>query len=285
MWTRSELKAKAKAAFKTNYWKSVLVAALLSVLVGTSGAAIGGRATFGGASGSLDSDGTMVEEQVLTTDDDLAEFADDGIVSDLDEPGPESLMQDVAALQDELGNGILVVGAAVVVLFLVVFAVILVIEALLVNPLEVGGRRFFLFNLNRSAQIAELAHAYDHGYRNTVKTMFLRDIKVIGWALLLVVPGIVKSYEYRMIPYLLAEDPQMTPAEAFSRSRELMDGNKWRAFVLDLSFIGWDLLGLLTLGIVTFLYVDPYRAQTHAALYEALRYGNGMPDFAQLPEA
>lgn len=278
MWTRSELKAKAKVAFKANYWKSVLVAMLLALLVGSSGMAVSGRAAVGEVSGSAGDTEVTSEEQAYTLDDaDVSEISDGSFEAEL-ENAPFSEMSPSS-------GEILAISAFVVVLFLVVFAVIMVIEAFLLNPLEVGARRFFLYNLNRGAQIAELAHAFDHGYRNTVKTMFLRDIKVIGWALLLIVPGIVKSYEYRMIPYLLAEDPQMAPADAFARSRELMSGNKWRAFVLDLSFIGWELVGLLTLGIVTALYVDPYCAQTHAALYEALRYGDGMPDFAQLPEA
>ena len=61
-----------------------------------------------------------------------------------------------------------------------------------------------------------------------------------------------------MIPYLLAEYPEMSMEEAFSRSREMMYGEKWNAFVLDLSFIPWFLLSGLTFGIVGIFYVNPY---------------------------
>ena len=89
--------------------------------------------------------------------------------------------------------------------------------------------------------------------------------------MLFVIPGIVKGYEYRMIPYLLAEHPEMSTKDAFARSKEMMSGNKWKAFVLDLSFLGWKLLSLLTCGILSVFYVTPYEHATNAALYDALK--------------
>ena len=76
-------------------------------------------------------------------------------------------------------------------------------------------------------------------YGNIVLTMFLRDLYIVLWTLLFIVPGIVKSYEYMMVPYILAENPGMDQKEVFQISREMMNGQKWNAFVLDLSFIGW----------------------------------------------
>ena len=95
--------------------------------------------------------------------------------------------------------------------------------------------------------------------------------RMMLWLLLFIIPGIVKIYEYRMIPYLLADNPDMSKQEAFRMSKAMMKGNKWRAFVLDLSFILWDILGVITLGIVSVLWVDPYKQQTDAALYNALK--------------
>ena len=114
----------------------------------------------------------------------------------------------------------------------------------------------------------------DHNnYLEIVKTMFLRDIFTFLWTLLFIIPGIVKAYEYRMIPYLLADDPTMTKDRAFAESRAMMRGNKWRAFVLDLSFLGWHILSVFTLGILELFYVAPYEFMADAALYESLRYG------------
>jgi uncharacterized membrane protein len=108
--------------------------------------------------------------------------------------------------------------------------------------------------------------------------MCCRTIFLILWSLLLIIPGIVKYYEYLMVPYLLAENPYLSREEAFAESKRMMDGEKWNAFVLDLSFLGWILLSELTAGLVGVFYVNPYVNGTHAALFEALRFGNPMPN-------
>ena len=175
-----------------------------------------------------------------------------------------------------------------IIIFVLVMAIAIVLDASVINPLESGIRRFGLANLNAKAEVKEIGFGYDHNYKNGVKTMFFRDLYTFLWSLLFIIPGIVKSYEYQMIPYLLADNPQMTKEQAFEESKRMMQGQKWKAFVLDLSFIGWNILSALTLGILGIFYVQPYMDATHAALYEALRYGmpynnaqygfyNGMP--------
>ena len=77
-----------------------------------------------------------------------------------------------------------------------------------------------------------------------------------------------------MIPYIMAEHPEMTKEQAFALSKQMMSGQKWKTFVLDLSFIGWEILSVCTLGILSIFYVEPYRFMTNAALYERLAYGN-----------
>lgn len=86
------------------------------------------------------------------------------------------------------------------------------------------------------------------------------------WSLLLVVPGIIAWYRYSMAPYLMAEYPEMGIREAVNRSKELMQGNKGRLFCLNLSFIGWALLSILTLGILS-LWITPYVQTARAAFY------------------
>ena len=100
--------------------------------------------------------------------------------------------------------------------------------------------------------------------------MFFRGLYTFLWSLLFIIPGIIKSYEYRMIPYLLAENPEMDMEEAFSLTRQMMTGDKANTFILDLSFIGWNLLSALTLGILSIFYVNPYQHLTNAQLYEVL---------------
>ena len=95
---------------------------------------------------------------------------------------------------------------------------------------------------------------------------FLRSLYILLWSLLLVVPGIVKGFSYAMTPFIMADHPEMSANEAITASRELMDGHKWDLFLLNLSFIGWNLLSLLTLGILS-LWIIPYQNAAHAAFY------------------
>ena len=102
------------------------------------------------------------------------------------------------------------------------------------------------------------------------------------WSLLCVVPGIVKAYSYRMVPYIIAESPDMDQREAFRLSRSMMDGNKWRVFVYDLSFIGWEILNAFTFGFLGLFYVNPYKATADAELYAQIRdefLGRGQQQF------
>ena len=82
-----------------------------------------------------------------------------------------------------------------------------------------------------------------------------------------------------MVPYIIAENPAMDYKEAFQISKQMMDGNKWDAFVLDLSFIGWTLLGVCTFGILLVFYVEPYIYLTRAELYHALKNNNKSVEF------
>ena len=99
--------------------------------------------------------------------------------------------------------------------------------------------------------------------------MFLMGLFTFLWSLLLVIPGIIKAFSYMLTPYIVLENPQMPITAAIDESRRLMDGNKWRAFCLGLSFIGWWLLGFLTLGIL-FFWLFPYQSITMGAFYRAV---------------
>ena len=96
------------------------------------------------------------------------------------------------------------------------------------------------------------------------------NVKVFLWSLLFIIPGIIKSYEYCMIPYILAENPEIEMDRAFEISRKMTKGEKWKIFVLGLSFIGWYLLGLLCCCVGT-IFVDPYSEATYAELYQVMR--------------
>lgn len=132
--------------------------------------------------------------------------------------------------------------------------------------------RFMLVNQRKTADLNDLWTP--DSYLNKVATLFLRDLFTILWTFLFIIPGVIKAYEYRMVTYILADHPEMSWQEVLNRSKEMMRGNKMKAFFLDLSFIGWILLGVLTLGIVYVFYTQPYMMSTGAALYERLRKDN-----------
>lgn len=248
MWTRKELKAKSKIRFQATYWKSVLVALILMFVMGSLGGAGSSVTQMMGASGNS-------EEEDITL------YAEDSINSEA--------MEDADVIGDIMVISIFII--VFVVVIIVVGIIVIPLQIFVFNPLEIGCKRFFLKNLKEDAQAREICYAFDNGYKNSMKTMFFRDLYTFLWCLLLIIPGIIKSYEYSMIPYILAENPEISREEAFALSKKMMYGNKWKAFVLDLSFLGWQILNIFTLGILGIFYVGPYEAQTEAALYEAIK--------------
>lgn len=157
--------------------------------------------------------------------------------------------------------------------FLIVLLIGVLISIFLLQPLGAGAKRFFLLNREhgRDTNFGELLYAFNNSYLNIVKTLFLQNLLIGLWSLLFVIPGIVKSYSYRMVPYILAEKPDLNWRDALSYSQEMMDGRKWDCFVYDLSYIGWFIVSALTLGIAGLFYVDPYKACSDAELYTVIR--------------
>ena len=118
-----------------------------------------------------------------------------------------------------------VFGLAAIVILLVVIAS-LVLSIFVFNPLQIGCKKYFLNASDGNADLGNMGYAFKNNYMNAVVVMFLQNLFIVLWSLLLIVPGIVKAYQYRMIPYLLAEDPNLSFNEAKRLSTEMMDGEK-----------------------------------------------------------
>ena len=157
---------------------------------------------------------------------------------------------------------------------LIVGAVILLIIALRIiigYALEVGGRKYFIKLSEGESKFSYLGYVFStNNYFNVFMTMFLRSIYLILWTLLLIIPGLIKFYAYRMVPYILADNPEIGHKRAIKLSNEMTQGEKWDIFILDLSFLGWFILGTLLFGI-GILFVQPYYDSTNAELYLKLR--------------
>lgn len=146
------------------------------------------------------------------------------------------------------------------------------IGSVLAAPLLIGSSYglWQIYN-HRTASTNDLAIGYrqPHVVRNFIQ-LLLMTVFLILWSLLFLVPGIVKSYSYAMVPYLLA-DPSVETEDVITLSRQLMDGKKMDLFVLQLSFIGWFILGLITLNILNVLYTIPYLQLSTAGFYQELK--------------
>lgn len=167
----------------------------------------------------------------------------------------DSFLSGIAAL------GVLMTGIVIFLLVTFVF-----------NILQVGANRFFIENRDYNAPVSKILFGFQNGhYGNEVWTLFLMNLKISLWSLLLVIPGIIKSYEYKMVPYILAEQPDISPEQAFLISRDMMMGNKMDTFILELSFFGWLVLTIITCGLAGIFWTQPYIQATYAELYAALR--------------
>lgn len=231
MWSRSELKSHAKEILKVNYWRAVLVSLILMFIGGSAGS------SASGASSSSSSSSGSLKDALSSFD-------------------PTLIAAAIAAL---------------IAIFAGIFLVSLVLRILVFNPIVVGCQRFFVKCRSEQPAVGEIVFAFKNSYGNIIKTVFLQHLFTALWSLLFIIPGIIKSYEYRMIPYILAENPGLSSKGVFARSKAMMKGEKWNAFVLDLSFLGWYLLGTITCCILNIFYVSPYYYLTFAELYAVLK--------------
>lgn len=161
-----------------------------------------------------------------------------------------------------------------IVVFVVAFLVIMFVSYLLSvfanEPITVGLKKSYLELMNGTMNLDNICNGFTKNYKNVVKASAIKWAYILIGTLCFYIPGIVFYYRYMMVPYILAENPDIDPARALSISRMMMKGNKLKAFILQLSFIGWWLLGCLACGFGT-LFVMPYYLMTETELYCELR--------------
>jgi len=140
------------------------------------------------------------------------------------------------------------------------------------NVLVVGQCRYFMeaSGYQKTSGKRALFLISIHRWVHACVVMFFTSLYLVLW-MLTIVGGVIKSYSYMMVSYIVAENPNVTRKEAIKLSRDMMRGYKWKAFVLDLSFIGWSLLGVVTLGLSSIFYTNPYQTATKTQFYFAVR--------------
>lgn len=138
------------------------------------------------------------------------------------------------------------------------------------SVIKIGYARFNLDLVDRQEELQKAKlFAYFPQWTTAVAANILQTVYILLWSLLFVIPGIVASYSYAMTGYILAEHPELTASEAIERSKQLMQGNRWRLFCLQLSFIGWGILCAFTFGLGTLL-LTPYSQAAKAAFYREI---------------
>jgi uncharacterized membrane protein len=247
MWNRGELKERAKQTLRKYYWMAFLVTFLASLLVGGLGAGaptLGYRFELGGQSYGYHNYNYFHGFRGGFLDRDFIPW-----------------IAGALAAMAVLLTAVALIAAAVGIAYGVFVA----------GPLEVGKRRYFLEARQDRSEAANLLYSFGRGrYPNAVKAMAWRLLFLFLWTLLFIIPGIVKAYSYGMIPYLMADNPKMDYGRAMKLSMAMTRGRKWSIFVLDLSFLGWALLGMLCCGVGV-LFLSPYFYATKAEMYVALR--------------
>ena len=238
MWDRVVFKDRAKAIMKDHYWKVFLVCLIATLFGITTG------------------NGGGIKLELNT---------DSGLQLDLN----------LGIFKQEFPLNSLAVTFGVMLAIMILVALILgiVLDIFVFNVLRVGFCRYLVLTQQNGcpADIDDIFWGFGCGhYLNIVKTMFFRDLYQFLWTLVFIIPGIIKTYEYTCVPYILAEHPEMDYQEVLALSTQMTDGYKIEIFILALSFLGWELVGALLFGIGT-LFVTPYVELTHGEMYAFLR--------------
>lgn len=240
MWTRAELKQRAKNVLKVSYWKAFLVSLIISFACG------GGNAGFRFNSSNFNFGTNRSSSYGYSYGN---HFAD-------------SFSNPVAAIAIIIG---------ILVFALIIMLVVIALRIFIGYPLEVGGQKYFVQAAQGNADLNFLGYAFNRQrYMDIVKAMLWRAFLNFLWYLLFIIPGIVKAFAYSMVPYILTDNPNIGYKRALELSKEMTKGHKFRIFVLGLSFIGWYILGMMALFIGV-MFVVPYQLATMAELYLTLR--------------
>lgn len=277
MWTRKELKQKAKEVVKKNYWTAIITCFLIALLTGEFGTSIVG---IWQSEDSMDpnyiihrvekSNNTITSsDNIHKTLNETQKMVFEAVEANLNSAtkSQKYIFKIYDAIKsfniDKVNLGIALIIAAALAFSFTIFVA---------DPLIVGGKKYFLkARKGNNTKIGVILDVFKNGnWLNVATTMFLRNLYTALWYLT-IVGGVIKTYEYRMIPYILAENPKIKRKEAFKLSKQMMKSNKWKTFILDMSFFGWNFLSIFTFGLLSIFYVNPYNAATIAELYVFLR--------------
>lgn len=161
---------------------------------------------------------------------------------------------------------------SIAIMIVISFIIFLLFYVFLVNPFIIVSRRIFLEGRTyKKVPMQRFLYLFRvKKVCRTALTMLIVDIYKILWSFTIV--GIfIKYYSYYMVPYILAENPTISAKKAIKLSEDMMDGHKWECFKLNLSFILWDILGLVTMELSNIFFTNAYKISTYSEYYTEIR--------------
>lgn len=277
MWTRKQLTNEARKKMARNYWNCIAVCFVMAVIIGKYPINVETLNFFHNAAGRMHIENVEDAEKVIEKGQEKWNRANkkNRIITTYIGVLLISVISSAGSFICMAARMIHNMGSAGRGIWIQIFSVLVgctVFITFIVNTIIVGEARFFLENRSyQNTRLFRIFFLYRYGIlKNPIWVMFRYTTCILLWSLT-GIGGFVKSYEYHMVPFLLAENPKMESKAAFALSKHMMYGQKWKCFLLDLSFMGWSLLGIFTLGISALFWSFSYRMAVRAELYIILR--------------
>lgn len=232
--TSSDFRQRARDALNGNWFVAVIAAFIASLL--------GGISTGGGFSFDFSTTGEDMTDAEL-----------------------EAFMAQLGINEEILTTLLVIIGVFAVIGF--VYSIVCLIVG---SGVSVGYAQLNLDLIDKGyTSVGTIFSRFDQ-WKTALVARLLVGLRVLLWSLLFIIPGIIESYSYAMVSFVMADNPHMTASEAMAESKRLMKGNRWRLFCLSFSFYGWALLSVLTLGI-GMLWLTPYMQASFAAFYRQIK--------------
>ncbi len=156
----------------------------------------------------------------------------------------------------------------------VISAAIILFEILILSILKVGGTRYFVKSQTEDVKFIEIFFSFkgeNKTFLHIALVSVYKTITVFLWGLLFIIPGIVKAYDYAAFHYVLALRPDLSAKETLRISKLMMRGNKIKFILLELSFIGWDILEFVSFGVLKHLFITPYKLITYDEFFTEIK--------------
>lgn len=182
-----------------------------------------------------------------------------------------SFVQAHEHMTEEQFTAYLITQIAMLLLVLLVSLLSIALTLCVTNIVTVGYQGWFLqYSRGDNPRFSVLFSGFKH-YRSSFAAMGLRTLFISLWTLLFIIPGLIKSYSYYLVPYILNDNPNISGRDAVRLSKDMMYGWKWELFVLHVSFIGWSILSICTCGLLNIFFLTPYIQTSNAMMYDTIK--------------